>query len=66
MKALTRFVPAAAVAIAVAALAAPAASAATQSPAGQSADSHGAYGGGTVFALTDPLPVPSPPRARDK
>ena len=53
MKALTRFVPAAAVAIAVAALAAPAASAATQSPAGQSADSHGAYGGGTVFALTD-------------
>jgi 6-phosphogluconolactonase (cycloisomerase 2 family) len=48
VKALTRFVPAAAVAIAVAALAAPAASAATQS-----APSHGSYGGGTVFALTD-------------
>ena len=48
MKALTRFVPAAAAAIAVAALAAPAASAATQS-----ATSHAPYGGGAVFALTD-------------
>jgi 6-phosphogluconolactonase (cycloisomerase 2 family) len=50
VKALTRFVPAAAAAIAVAALAAPAASAATQP-----ANSHGSFGGagGAVFALSD-------------
>ncbi len=48
MKALTRFVPAAAAAIAVTAFAAPAASAATQSAAGG-----GSSGDGAVFALTD-------------
>ncbi|HEY6492918.1 MAG TPA: beta-propeller fold lactonase family protein [Trebonia sp.] len=49
MKALTRFLPAAAAALAVAAIAAPAASAATQP-----ANGHGASGaGGAVFALSD-------------
>ena len=47
MKALVRFVPAAAAALAVAAFAAPGASAATNSAAGRGA------GGGAVFALTD-------------